>query len=124
MNNLKKKLSIISFRSILDQTSNVSGIDDEHVYTIFISAMEINSDNSNSLTIDLLKIFTQGINNNNLFEIPQTCVEIEFDDARKARRKLFDTNKLPTKDNSTRLYTIRLVQARKSDQPEVEICNY
>ena len=63
-------------------------------------------------------MFTEGIQNN-LFETPQTCVEIEFDDARKTRRKLFDTNKLPTKENSTRLYTIRLVQARKSDQPEV-----
>ncbi len=107
-----------SFRSILDQTSNVSGIDDDHVYTIFVSAMEINSNHSNSLTIDLLKMFTEGIHNN-LFETPQTCIEIEFDDARKTRRKLFDTNKLPTKDNSTRLYTIRLVQARKSDQTEV-----
>lgn len=105
-------------RSILDQTSNVSGIDDDRVYTIFVSAMEINSNHSNSLTIDLLKMFTEGIQNN-LFETPQTCVEIEFDDARKTRRKLFDTNKLPTKENSTRLYTIRLVQARKSDQPEV-----
>ena len=81
--------------------------------------MEINSNHhSNSLTIDLLKMFTEGIHNN-LFETPQTCIEIEFDDARKTRRKLFDTNKLPSKDNSTRVYTIRLVQARKSDQTEV-----
>ncbi|CAF3696728.1 unnamed protein product [Rotaria sordida] len=104
-------------KSILDQTSNVSGIDDDHVYTIFISAMEINSTNSNSITIDLLKMFTEGINND-LFETPQSCIEMEFDDARKTRRKLFDTNKIPMKDNSTRLYTIRLVQARKSDQTE------
>ncbi len=108
----------ILFRSILNQTSNVSGIDDEHVYTIFVSAMEINSTHSNSITIDLLKMFTEGLNNN-LCETPQDCIEIEFDDARKTRRKLFDTNKIPTKDNSTRLYTIRLVQARKSDQTEV-----
>jgi hypothetical protein len=81
--------------------------------------MEINSSNSNSITIDLLKMFTEGLNNNNHFESPQTCVEIEFDDARKTRRKLFDTTKIPTKDNSTRIYTIRLVQARKSDQTEV-----
>jgi hypothetical protein len=80
--------------------------------------MEINSNHSNSITIDLLKMFTEGIHNN-LFETPQTCIEIEFDDARKTRRKLFDTNKLPSKDNSIRLYTIRLVQARKSDQTEV-----
>jgi hypothetical protein len=80
--------------------------------------MEITSINSNSITIDLLKMFTEGINNN-LFETPQTCIEIEFDDARKTRRKLFDTNKIPMKENSTRLYTIRLVQARKSDQTEV-----
>jgi len=111
-------LFLFLFRSILDQTSNVSGIDDEHIYTIFVSAMEINSTNSNSITIDLLKMFTEGLNNN-LCEIPQDCIEIEFDDARKTRRKLFDTNKIPTKDNSTRLYTIRLVQARKSDQTEV-----
>ncbi|CAF4543451.1 unnamed protein product, partial [Rotaria sp. Silwood2] len=104
-------------KSILDQTSNVSGIDDDYVYTIFISAMEINSTNSNSITIDLLKMFTEGINND-LFETPQSCMEMEFDDARKTRRKLFDTNKIPMKDNSTRLYTIRLVQARKSDLTE------
>ncbi len=107
-----------SYRSILDQTSNVSGIDDDYIYTIFVSAMEITSINSNSITIDLLKMFMEGINNN-LFETPQTCIEIEFDDARKTRRKLFDTNKIPMKDNSTRLYTIRLVQARKSDQTDV-----
>lgn len=105
-------------RSILDQTSNVSGIDDDHVYTIFVSAMEINSNHTPLSTIDLLKMFTEGVQNN-LFESPQNCVEIEFDDARKTRRKLFDTNKLPSKDNTTRLYTIRLVHARKADQPEV-----
>jgi hypothetical protein len=96
----------------------VSGIDDENVYTIFVSAMEINSTNSNSMTIDLLKMFTEGLNAN-IFDNPQTCIEIEFDDARRTRRKLFDTSKIPTKENSTRLYTIRLVQARKSDQTEV-----
>jgi len=101
-------------KSILDQTSNVSGIDDEQVYTIFVSAMEINSTSTNSITIDLLKLFSQGLNNH-LFDSPQTCVEMEFDDARKTRRKLFETNKIPTKENSTRLYTIRLVHARKSD---------
>lgn len=63
-------------------------------------------------------MFTEGINNDP-FETPQTCIEIEFDDARKTRRKLFDTTKIPMKDNSTRLYTIRLVQAKKSDQTEV-----
>ncbi|CAF2141597.1 unnamed protein product [Rotaria magnacalcarata] len=104
-------------KSILDQTSNVSGIDDDHVYTIFVSAMEINSTNTNSITSDLLKMFTEGINNDP-FENPQSCIEMEFDDARKARRKLFDTTKIPMKENSTRLYTIRLVQARKSDQTE------
>ncbi|CAF4592416.1 unnamed protein product [Rotaria sp. Silwood1] len=104
-------------KSILDQTSNVSGIDDDYIYTIFISAIEINTINSNSITIDLLKMFTEGINNNQ-FETPQTCIEMEFDDARKTRRKLFDTNKIPMKDNSTRLYIIRLVQARKTDQRE------
>ncbi|CAF4341252.1 unnamed protein product, partial [Adineta steineri] len=51
-------------------------------------------------------------------ETPQTCMEIEFDDARKTRRKLFDTTKIPAKENSTRLYTIRLVQARKSEHTE------
>lgn len=80
--------------------------------------MEINSTHTNSITTDLLKMFTEGLNND-LFDTPQSCMEIEFDDARKARRKLFDTNKIPMKDNSTRLYTIRLVQARKSDHPEV-----
>ncbi|CAF4313850.1 unnamed protein product, partial [Rotaria magnacalcarata] len=66
------------FRSILDQTSNVSGIDDDHVYTIFVSAMEINSTNTNSITSDLLKMFTEGINNDP-FENPQSCIEMEFD---------------------------------------------
>lgn len=98
----------------------MSGIDDDYVYTIFVSAMEINSTNSHSNTIDLLKIFTEGLQNHG-FDTPQTCIEVEFDDARKTRRKLFDTNKLPTKDNSTRLYTIRLVQAKKSDQTEVDM---
>ena len=96
----------------------MSGIDDNHIYTIFVSAMEINSTNSNSSTTDLLKLFTGGIDNDR-FETPETCVEIEFDDARKTRRKLFDINKVPMKDHSTRLYTIRLVQAQKSDQTEV-----
>ncbi|CAF1622622.1 unnamed protein product, partial [Adineta ricciae] len=104
-------------KSILDQTANVSGIDDDYIYTIFISAMEINSTHTNSITTDLLKMFTEGLNND-LFDTPQSCMEIEFDDARKARRKLFDTNKIPMKESSTRLYTIRLVQARKSDHPE------
>ncbi|CAF3932756.1 unnamed protein product [Adineta steineri] len=104
-------------KSILDQTSNVSGIDDDYVYTIFVSAMEINSTQSHSVTSDLLKMFTEGINHTPL-ETPQTCMEIEFDDARKTRRKLFDTTKIPAKENSTRLYTIRLVQARKSEHTE------
>ena len=105
-------------RSILDQTSNVSGVDDEHVYTIFVSAMEINSTPSTSRTVDLLKICTEGVAST-LADSPHTCMEIEFDDARKTRRKLFDTNKIGTNENSTRLYTIRLVQGRKSDQTEV-----
>lgn len=63
-------------------------------------------------------MFTEGLNHS-LFDTPQTCIEVEFDDARKTRRKLFDTNKIPTKENSTRLYTIRLVQARKSEQTDV-----
>lgn len=81
--------------------------------------MEINSTSTNSITIDLLKLFSEGLNNH-LFDSPQTCVEMEFDDARKTRRKLFETNKIPTKENSTRLYTIRLVHARKSDLIEVK----
>lgn len=82
--------------------------------------MEINSDHSNSTTIDLLKMFTQGLSHHP-FDDPHNCVEVEFDDARKARRKLFDTTKIPTRETSTRLYTIRLVQAKKSDQIDVRL---
>src|ERR1700722_6228752 len=108
------------FRSILDQTVNVSGIDDNNVYTVFVSAMEINnSSNTKSITIDLLKMFHEGINNDLSTDTPDTCVEIEYDDARMTRRKLAVTHKLPAKENSARLYTIRLVQCRKTDQTEV-----